>query len=170
MKVSLIVAVASNGAIGKNNQLLWHLPADMKYFKNTTRGHTVIMGRKNYESIPSKFRPLPERTNIILTRKPHYVADRCLVANSLSEAIRLAEQQNETECFIIGGGEVYKEALEKKVCTKLYITYVETEISDADTFFYFSPDATWKKTKDEKVDADEKNQFNMRFCVFEKIG
>ncbi len=170
MKVSLIVAVAKNGAIGKNNQLLWHLPADMKYFKNTTVGRTVIMGRKNFESIPEKYRPLPNRTNIILTRKTNFFATGCLMANSLEEAIHIAEKNNETECFIIGGGEVYKEALQKNLCTKLYITYVNAEVLDADTFFYFEPDSSWKKIKEEQIKADEHNRFDMQFCVFEKMG
>jgi dihydrofolate reductase len=170
MKISLIVAVAKNGAIGKNNQLLWHLPLDMQYFKNVTKGHTVIMGRKNFESIPEKYRPLPNRTNIILTRKANFFATNCLIANSLEYAIALAEKNNETECFIIGGGEVYKEALQKKLCTKLYITYVNTEVPDADTFFYFEPDASWKKSKDEQIKADKNNRFDMQFCVFEKMG
>ena len=136
MEVSLIVAVATNGAIGKNNQLLWHLPADMQYFKKTTLGHTVVTGRKNFESIPEKFRPLPNRTNIILTRRKDYFAEGCFIAHSLEEAIFFAKQRNETECFIIGGGEVYNEAMRKKICTKLYITYVETKIINYFTSSY----------------------------------
>ena len=95
MAVSLIVAVSENNVIGKDNDLIWNFPKDMKYFKDTTEGHFVIMGRKNFESIPHKFRPLPNRTNIIVTRNKNYSAENCLVTNSLREAVNVAKKNNE---------------------------------------------------------------------------
>ena len=91
MVVSLIVAVSENKVIGKDNDLVWHLPTDMKFFKDTTKGHFVIMGRRNYESIPHKYRPLPNRTNVIVTRQDDYKAEGCLLVNSVEEAIELAQ-------------------------------------------------------------------------------
>ena len=112
MITSIIVAASTNNVIGKDNDLIWHLPVDMNFFKTKTAGHHVIMGRKNFESIPHKFRPLPNRTNIIVTRNKNYSADNCLVTNSLREAVNVAKRNNEEEAFIIGGGEIYKLALE----------------------------------------------------------
>nr|AGS54299.1 dihydrofolate reductase [uncultured bacterium contig00106] len=113
----MIAAVAENGVIGKDNKLPWHLPEDLRLFKKTTMGHPIIMGRKNFESIG---RPLPGRTNIVLTRNPNFAADGIVKAASLKEAFEIAG--NSEECFVIGGAEVYKEAL--PFCQKLYITRV----------------------------------------------
>src|ERR1044072_1950521 len=99
MLVSLIVAASENNVIGKNGQLPWHLPTDMKYFRDTTMGHCVIMGRKNFDSIPDKFRPLAGRTNIIVTRQKNYSALDCIVVNSIEEALEKAKQKNESEAF-----------------------------------------------------------------------
>ena len=100
MKVSLIVAVSENGVIGKDNDLIWHLPKDMKFFKDTTLGHHVIMGRKNFESIPEKYRPLPNRTNIVITRQSDYTAEDCVVVNSVEAALEIAKQNGDTKPFI----------------------------------------------------------------------
>ena len=113
MVVSLIVAVSENKVIGKDNDLVWHLPTDMKFFKDTTKGHFVIMGRRNYESIPHKYRPLPNRTNVIVTRQDNYKAEGCLVVNSVEEAIKLAQKSGDKEPFVIGGGQIYKHAIEQ---------------------------------------------------------
>ena len=121
MRVSIIVAVSENGVIGKDNDLIWHMPTDMKFFKETTKSHHVIMGRKNFESIPHKFRPLPGRTNIIVTRQLDYNAESCIVVNSIEEALLIAKKNGEEEAFIIGGGEIYKLALRKILFIK-YIT------------------------------------------------
>ena len=102
MIISMIAAVAENKVIGKDNDLVWRLPDDMKYFMETTRDHFVIMGRKNYESIPHKFRPLPHRTNIIVTRQPDYNADDCVIVGTIAKAIEYARDQNQEEIFIIG--------------------------------------------------------------------
>jgi dihydrofolate reductase len=103
MIVSIIVAASSNNVIGKDNDLIWHLPVDMNFFKTKTNSHHVIMGRKNFESIPHKYRPLPNRTNIIITRKEDYIADNCIVKNNLVDAINHAKKNHEKEVFIIGG-------------------------------------------------------------------
>ena len=108
MKVSLIVAVAENGVIGKDNDLIWHLPKDMRFFKETTMGHHVIMGRKNFESIPHKYRPLPDRTNIVITRQSEYKAEGCIVVNSVETALEIAKNNGDIEHFIIGGGQIYR--------------------------------------------------------------
>ena len=125
MKVSTIAAVASNGVIGKDNDLVWSLPLDMKFFMQTTKGHVVVTGRKNYESIPEKYRPLKGRTNIVVTRNANYVADGAHVVHSLKDALDLARQQGETECFVIGGGQIYRQALEAGWVDAQYITHVD---------------------------------------------
>jgi dihydrofolate reductase len=164
--VSLIVAVAENGGIGKNNDLLWHLPADMKFFKETTNGHAVITGRKNYESIPEKFRPLPNRTNIVLTRNAEYAAPGAIVKHDLTSALEYCKSNGFSEVFIIGGAEIYKLALEQNLVDRMYITHVHVS-PDADAFFL--PDyAQWKKVKSEFRPSDEKNVFAMDFCIYEK--
>ena len=111
MKVSLIAALGSNREIGKDNDLIWHLPKDMKFFTETTTNHFVIMGRKNYDSIPEKYRPLKNRTNVIVTRQKGFHAENCVVVNSVEEGIALAKFEGETECFIIGGAQIYDYSL-----------------------------------------------------------
>jgi len=137
--ISLIVALgAHTRAIGKNGILLWHIPDDMRRFKNLTRGHTVIMGRKTWESLPEKFRPLPERTNIVITRKMDYRADGAIVVHSFKEACAVAtctttaRASGTNEIFVIGGGELYTLAL--PFANRLYLTLVDSN-KDGDTFF-----------------------------------
>ena len=134
MKVSLIVAVSENGVIGKDNDLAWHLPKDMNFFKETTENHFVIMGRRNYESIPEKYRPLPNRTNIVVTRNKMFTAENCIVTNSIENAIEMAKKAGDNEPFIIGGGQIYKLALENNLVDFIYLTRVHATI-DGDTFF-----------------------------------
>ena len=134
MKVSIIAAVADNGVIGKDNDLAWHLPDDMAFFKETTKGRTVVMGRKNYESIPHKFRPLPKRVNMIITRNANYEAPGCEVFTDIGAALEKAEADGEHHCFIIGGGEIYRLALDENIVDDLYITHVHREV-EGDTFF-----------------------------------
>ena len=165
MIISHIVATSKNKAIGKNNQLLWHLPADMKFFKEKTKGHCILTGRKNYESIPEKFRPLPNRTNIVITREKNYAAPGAIVLNSIEAGIRYALEKGETELFIIGGGEIYKQSIE--LCNKLYITLVEGDF-EADTFYPELDPRLWKKESSELKPKDEKNKYDMEFCVYVK--
>ena len=167
MKVSLIVAVSENGIIGKNNDLIWHLPKDMKFFKDTTLGHHVIMGRRNFESIPHKFRPLPNRTNIIITRQADYSAKDCITVNSIKDALEVARQNGDKEPFIIGGGQIYKIALEENLVDKIYLTKVHNSF-DGDTFFQ-ELGTKWKETKRIDCKTDEKHAHDYSFLTFEKI-
>lgn len=162
MKVILIVAIAQNNAIGKDNQLLWHLPADMKFFKEQTIGHTIITGRKNYESIPEKFRPLPNRMNIVVTRDPNYKAPGAIVVHSLEDAIKKAKNSGAEKCFIIGGGQIYLETISKFLADEMLITHVQEVILDADVFFPEISDITWSKSLVKEINADEKNKFTMK--------
>ena len=133
MTISIIVAVSQNDVIGRNNDLPWHLPKDMKFFKETTMGHCVVMGRKNFQSVPPKYSPLEGRTNIIVTRQEDFLAEGCIVVHSIDEAIRFAkERKNETECFIIGGGEIFAQSLH--LCDRIYLTRIHHEI-DGDVHF-----------------------------------
>ena len=166
MKVSLIVAVSHNGMIGKDNDLIWHLPKDMKFFKDTTMGHHVIMGRKNFESIPHKFRPLPNRTNIVITRQSDYKAEDSIVVNSVEEALKVAKSNGENEAFIIGGGQIYKLALEANLIDRIYLTRIHHSF-DGDTFFpELSSD--WIKTNKIENKTDEKHRYSYDFITLEK--
>ena len=138
MRLSLIAALASNRAIGKDNELLWHLPEDMRHFRETTRGKPVIMGRKTWESLPEPFRPLPGRHNIVVSRDPAYQANGATLAGSLADAVRLAaEETSAAEAFVIGGAQLYREAL--PLANRLYLTEIEQDF-DGDVFFPdFSP-------------------------------
>ena len=166
MKVSLIVAVSSNGVIGKDNDLIWNLPRDMKFFKDTTMGHCVIMGRRNFESIPHRFRPLPNRNNIIITRKIDYKAIGCDVVNSIEEALDIATQYSEHEPFIIGGGEIYKIALEKDLVDRIYLTRIHHDF-DGDTFFP-ELNKSWRVIEREDFLADENHKYDFSFLILEK--
>ena len=171
MILSLISAVAKNGVIGVANTLLWDLPADMKHFRTTTSGHTVIMGRKTYESIG---RPLPNRKNIVITRDASYMKDGIDVVNSLEEAIRLVtlehgkgfeENQDEVEAFVIGGGEIYKQAIDK--AQKLYITEVHQDF-EGDTLFPEIDKAIWKEVSREDHTEDDTNKIPYSFVEYKK--
>jgi len=166
MKVSLIVAVANNGVIGKDNDLIWHLPNDMKFFKQTTTAHHVIMGRKNFESIPERFRPLPNRTNVIITRNSDYKAEGCVVVNSVKQALEVAKENRDTQPFIIGGGQIYKLALEANLVDKIYLTKVHHTF-DGDTFF---PELNneWKEANKTVNKADEKHAYDYDFITLER--
>lgn len=144
MKVSIIVATAKNNAIGKDNDLIWHLPKDMRFFMDTTKGHHVIMGRKNYDSIPEKYRPLKDRTNIIVTRQEDLSAPGCIIVNSIERGIDIARKSNDTQCFIIGGGQIYQKALELDLVDKMYITHIDEEF-DGDTHFPFFDKSKWEE-------------------------
>ena len=166
MKVSLIVAVSQNGMIGKDNDLIWHLPKDMKFFKDTTLGHHVIMGRKNFESIPHKFRPLPNRTNIVITRQSDYKAEGSIVVNSVEEALKVAKSNEENEAFIIGGGQIYKIALEKNLVDRIYLTRINGSF-DGDTFFP-ELNSDWIEVNREDFFQDENHKYDYSFIVLEK--
>ena len=166
MRVSLIVAVSENGVIGKDNDLIWHLPKDMKFFKETTLGHFVIMGRKNFESIPHKYRPLPNRTNVVITRQSDYKAEGCLLVNSLQASLEMSKINGDTEPFIIGGGQIYKIALEQNLVDRIYLTKIH-HTYDGDTFFP-ELNSEWKEIKRQDCFSDEKNKYDYSFIVLEK--
>lgn len=161
MILSAIVAVAENGVIGKDNALPWHLPADLKYFRSVTSGHHIILGRKNYQSIG---KPLPNRVNIVLSRDPAFEAPGCLCAASLEDAVALARAAGETECFIIGGAELYRQAL--PFCDKLYLTRVRAAF-DGDVFMP-GLGAGWRELSCEEHAVDEKNAYAYCFVVMER--
>lgn len=164
--ISIIAAVAENNAIGKNNRLLWHLPADMKIFKEKTTGHCVITGRKNYESIPEKYRPLPNRTNIVITRQKNYVAPGAIVVSSLQQAIEQAKKTGDSEIFIIGGGEIYSQSL--AIADKIYLTKVHHNF-EADTFFPILNMNEWDIITSKKFQADEENKYPFTFFELKRI-
>ena len=166
MKVSLIVAVAENGVIGKDNDLIWNLPKDMRFIKETTWGHHVIMGRKNFESIPERYRPLTNRTNIVITRQNNYKAEGCVVVNSLEAALEVTQYNSDNEPFIIGGGQIYKLALEGNLVDKIYFTEVHNSF-EGDTFFPELSDE-WKEINRKDYKADEKHAYNFSIITYEK--
>lgn len=159
-KITLIVAAAENNAIGKNNQMPWHLPNDFKYFKKNTLEHSVIMGRKTFESIG---KPLPERRNIILTRDMNFTHEEVDVANSINEVLNYC--RDEREIFIIGGAEIYKQTL--PLADKILLTRVHTTI-DGDAYFPELLNHEWKLVSADKHEKDEKHAFDYTFEVYER--
>ncbi len=163
MKISAVVAMAHNNVIGRENGLPWHLSADLKMFKKRTMGHHIIMGRKTYESIG---KPLPGRTSVIITRDKSYFQPGCKIAYSIEEALKIAHENGDDEAMIIGGGTIYKDSL--AYCDKIYLTEIETEISDGDTFFPEINPAEWVEVKRENFSADDKNPYNYSFVEYER--
>lgn len=157
--ITLIAAIAKNNALGKDNDLIWHLPADLKRFKQVTSGYHILMGRNTFESIG---KPLPNRTSIIITRSNDYFKDGCLIANSLEEAIELTEGN---DAFIIGGAQIYKHALEKYLVDRLDITIVHEEF-EADAFFPEIDMKVWKEVAREDFKADDKNKYDYSFVSY----
>jgi dihydrofolate reductase len=160
MIISCIVAVAKNNIIGKDNDIPWYLPADLQYFKKTTLNHAVIMGRNCYVSIG---RPLPKRTNIIITRDPYFISSNCLVARSIDEALYMANETGETEAFIIGGGQIYEQT--QPLWDKLYLTQVDIEVN-GDIYFPAIDESHWKLISEEHHTKDDKNAMDYNFKVY----
>ena len=160
--ISLIVAASTNNAIGKNNQLLWSLPNDMKFFKNTTWGMPIIMGRKTYESMD---KPLPGRINVVITRQTGWSAEDTVVAKDLDDAIKKAAETNGKEIFIIGGGEIFKLAIE--IADRIYLTRVHATI-EGDTFFPAIDENKWQLTSNQDFEADNKHKFAYSFQTWDK--
>lgn len=158
--ITIIAAIAKNNALGKNNQLIWHLPADLKRFKQVTLNHHIIMGRKTFESLG---KPLPNRTSIIITRNKNYKAEGCIVVNSLTDALKVAAVDENP--YILGGAEIYKQAIE--IADKLDITFVHHNF-EADAFFPKIDTTIWKETSRQDFKADEKNKYDYSFVSFEK--
>jgi len=159
--ISVAVAIGENFAIGKNNQLLWHMPADLKFFKQTTSGHTVIMGRKTFDSVG---KPLPNRRNIVITRDTTLKIEGVEVVNGLDEALAIT-QNEEKPVFIIGGAEIYRQALPKT--DTLYLTTIHHTF-DADTFFPEINRNEWDVVSSDSHKADEKNKYDYTFEVLKR--
>lgn len=160
MKLSIIVAVSRNLVIGKDNQLIWKLSADLKRFKALTTGHAIIMGRKTFDSIG---KPLPNRTSIVITRQKDYKIEGCLVVNSLEEALEKASDQKEV--FVIGGGSIYEEAIAK--ADKIYYTKVHKNF-DGDTFFPALDLKEWESVSRQDCMPDEKNEVPYSFIDYKR--
>lgn len=162
MKISIIVALEQTNAIGKDNKLLWRLKKDMQWFKNHTSGHCILMGRKTYESLG---KPLPNRTNIVITKNSSASNEDVIFLNSIEEGINYAKSQGERELFIIGGGNIYEQTLD--IADSLYITLVDCEL-EGDTYF---PDINFNDYTsifEEYHDADEQNQYPFSFLILNK--
>ncbi|WP_039053137.1 dihydrofolate reductase [Sphingobacterium sp. T2] len=160
-KITLIVAAAENNAIGKGNRMPWHLPNDFKYFKEKTLNHSVVMGRKTFESIG---KPLPERRNIVMTKNTNYLHEEVDVANNIDELLLYC--RDEREIFIIGGAEIYKQTL--PLAHKVLLTRVHTTV-DGDAFFPELPANEWKLISAEKHEKDDRHAFDYTFEVYERI-
>jgi dihydrofolate reductase len=162
--ISLIVAASTNNVIGKDNQLLWSLPNDMKFFKNTTWAMPVLMGRKTYESLG---KPLPGRLNIVITRQKDWKAAGVTVVNSLEESIKAAAAADYKEAFIIGGGEIFKESMQS-VADRIYVTRVDA-VLEGDAFFPELDSKQWKMVSEDSRAADAKHAFSYHFQLWERI-
>lgn len=161
MTITLIAAAAENNALGKDNQMIWHLPDDFKRFKQLTTSHYIIMGRKTFESFP---RPLPNRTHVIITRQKDYTAEGCIVVNSLEEAIKACPQDEEV--FVIGGGEIYNQSID--IADKVELTRVHGVSPKADAFFPEIDLSKWKMVEEVLHPKDEKHAYDMTFETYIK--
>ena len=162
MIITLVVAAALNNAIGKNNQLLWRLPNDMKYFKNVTWGMPTVMGRKTFESLG---KPLAGRKNVVLTNQPDWKADGVVKVKNFDDAIFLAHEMDVKELMVIGGGEVYRSVFEK--ARRIHMTRVHAEL-EGDTFFPEINPGTWKMVSQKNYKSDEKHKYSYSFEVWER--
>ncbi|MDH3888568.1 MAG: type 3 dihydrofolate reductase [Gammaproteobacteria bacterium] len=161
MKISIVVAMDANGVIGRGNELPWHLPADLQYFKKTTMGKPILMGRKTHESIG---RPLPGRTNIVITRDSGYQAKGCVVVNSIDAAMQAAGEQD--EIMVIGGAEFYRQVLAHT--STIYLTRIHASV-DGDTVFPELNATDWREVERSDQSADEKNPYDYSFIRLERV-
>lgn len=164
MRISLILAASENNVIGNDNALPWHLPRDLKYFKEKTKGHVIIMGRKTFEALG---KPLPHRTHVIVSRNKDYqVPEGVYLVGSLEEAYLKAEELGESEAFVIGGGEIYRQSLDR--ADLVYLTRI-FESFEGDTKFDELDPKTWKLKSGEVHPSDEKNPHRHAFFVYSKL-
>jgi dihydrofolate reductase len=163
MSIALIAAISQNRVLGKNNQLVWHLPKDMRFFKTKTMGYPVVMGRKTFESFGSA---LPGRTNIIITRNPGYRAEEAITVTSLEAALAEAARYNSDTIFIAGGAEIYRQAL--PVADTMYLTHILAEV-EGDAFFPEFSETEWQMVAKESVPADEKHAYPFDFVTWKRI-
>lgn len=159
--VTLIVAAAENNAIGKGNQMPWHMPNDFKYFKEQTMGHSIVMGRKTFESIG---KPLPGRRNIVVSRSAIHLHEEVDVANSLAEVLTYC--RDEREIFIIGGAQIYQQSL--ALANRVLLTRVHTVIPDADAFFPELPEQDWELVQSDAHQKDDKHQYDYTFEEYKR--
>lgn len=163
--LSIIVAIAHDNVIGRANDIPWYIPADLKYFKTITSGHTVIMGRKTYDSIASRLGgPLPNRHNIVVTREESAVIPDVTIAHSLESAL---SHSDEDETFTIGGAEIYAQSITH--ADRLYVTHVDAEISDGDTHFPEIDLAVWREVSREPHKKDDRNEYDYTFTIYERV-
>ena len=163
MIISSIVAVSNNYAIGVDNDLPWHMPADLKYFKEKTLGHYVLMGRKSFDSVG---RPLPGRTNIVVTRNKYFHHSGIHIVHSLSDGLLMAQEAGIEELFILGGSNIYFQT--ESLWHKLYITKIDTVIENATAFFPVIDESKWNLVSEEAHKADDKNPYDYTFCLYER--
>ena len=161
--LSLIAAVAANRAIGRNNELLWHLPADMAYFRETTRGQPVIMGRKTWESLPARFRPLPGRQNIVISRNTDYETPGATLLDSLEAAVSIINANE--NAFVIGGAEIYRQAL--PIADRLYLTQIEQDVA-GDVFFPAIAPGDWQEISRSATQTDARSGLRFSFVVYQR--
>jgi dihydrofolate reductase len=167
MIITIVVAVGQKNEIGGSGDLLWGLPKDMNHFKNITWGHHVLMGRKTYESIPAKFRPLAGRPNIVVSKDPNQKNEGCKNVTSIEEGIKFAKDKGEEELMIIGGGEIYK--LTFPMTDKIYLTRVHHAFPEADTFFPEIENDKWKTVSTELIHKDEKHKYDFEFIELNRV-
>lgn len=165
MKISLIAAVSENGIIGADGDLPWNLPDDMKFFTRTTKGHHVLMGRVNFESIPPKYRPLPGRENIVITRNKSFKAEGSHVFHTIEEGIEFARKQGEDELFVIGGGNIYTQTIGS--ADRLYVTDVHAHI-DGDTHFPEINSEEWTAQTIAEHSKDDVHNFSFDIKMYER--
>jgi dihydrofolate reductase len=164
MRLSLIAAVSDNGVIGRGQALPWRLSADLRRFKSLTMGHHILIGRKTFAAIG---RPLPGRTLIVISRKPDLAVENVHVADSLDAAVKLAHSAGDSEAFVIGGGEIYRQAID--VVDRIYLTRVHASI-DGDTYFPAVTFDDWRLVAESHHDADAKNEYDTTFQIYDRIA
>jgi len=165
--LSMIAALDAENGIGKNNDLMWNLPADMQFFKETTKGHVVIMGRKNYDSIPEKFRPLPGRKNVILSRQPDFEAPGCLVFSSLADCLQQLQLEEGQKAFVIGGAQIYALALESGLVNEIFLTHND-KVYSAYTFFPDFDVSSYQKSLLFEQTLNDKHEANFEVYQYTK--
>lgn len=165
MEIALIVAVGQNNEIGKDNDLLWRIRDDLRLFKQTTNQHVVIHGRKSYESIG---KPLPNRTNIVVTRNKNYKTEGAFIVHSLEDALSLAQElEMNNEVFVLGGAEIYKQSL--SYITQMHISFVQASFTDADAYFPSVEWKNWKQVEERTFEESDVNQFGFTYKKFVKV-
>ncbi len=163
----MVVAASENNAIGHQGKLLWHLPKDMQFFKEVTWGHHVLMGRKSWEALPPKYRPLQGRPNIVVTRQTDFAADGCKVVKTIDEGVLFALNNGEEELMIIGGGEIYKQSL--SITDRVYITRVHHIFGEADAWFPALNAGEWKETSRIPHLQDARHIYSFDFLVYDRV-